>query len=71
MGLAARTLRIRQPDRHLLRQLVWFTWPAWPLALWTLWRWRLRLLSRHIVYPLACVRVLSAHASRWAARTAH
>jgi 4-amino-4-deoxy-L-arabinose transferase-like glycosyltransferase len=42
---------------NLLRQLVWFTWPAWPLALWTLWRWRLRLLSRHIVYPLACVAV--------------
>ena len=41
----------------LLRQLVWFTWPTWPLALWTLWRWRLRLLSRHIAYPLACVAV--------------
>jgi hypothetical protein len=39
----------------LVRQLVWFTWPAWPLALWTLWRWRGRLLSRHIVFPLACV----------------
>ena len=36
----------------LLRQLAWFTWPAWPLALWTLWRWRRRLLSRHIVVPL-------------------
>ena len=22
------------------RLLLWFTWPAWPLALWTLWRWR-------------------------------
>jgi hypothetical protein len=41
----------------LLRLLVWFTWPAWPLALWTLWRWRLRLLSRHIAVPLACVGV--------------
>ena len=39
----------------MLRELVWFTWPAWPLALWTLWRWRARLLSRHIVFPLACV----------------
>jgi len=28
---------------------VWFLWPAWPLALWTLWRWRLQLgqLWRH------------------------
>jgi len=39
----------------MLRELVWFTWPAWPLALWTLWRWRARLFSRHIVFPLACV----------------
>lgn len=28
--------------------LIWFTWPAWPLALWTLWRWRHQLLDRHI-----------------------
>lgn len=41
----------------LLRLLVWFTWPAWPLALWTLWRWRERLLSRHIVFPLGCVAI--------------
>jgi len=38
--------------RALLRLLVWFTWPAWPLALWTLWRWRLQLLSRHVALPL-------------------
>ena len=35
--------------------LVWFTWPAWPLALWTLWRWRRQLfnrrVSRHIALP--------------------
>jgi 4-amino-4-deoxy-L-arabinose transferase-like glycosyltransferase len=41
----------------LVRLLVWFTWPAWPLALWTLWRWRARLSSRHIVFPLAGVGV--------------
>jgi len=41
----------------IARQLVWFTWPAWPLALWTLWRWRARLSSRHIVFPLGCVAV--------------
>ncbi|MEO7008255.1 MAG: hypothetical protein ABI156_03805, partial [Caldimonas sp.] len=44
----------------LVRQLVWFTWPAWPLALWTLWRWRARLSSRHIVFPLGCVGVALA-----------
>lgn len=35
--------------------LVWFTWPAWPLAVWTLWRWRYQLLnrriSRHVALP--------------------
>jgi hypothetical protein len=32
--------------------LVWFSWPAWPLALWTLWRWRRQLGSRHVALPL-------------------
>ena len=38
--------------------LVWFTWPAWPLALWTLWRWRHhffragQLPSQHLLLPL-------------------
>ena len=41
----------------LVRQLVWFTWPAWPLALWTLWRWRHHLLNRHIAIPLGSVLV--------------
>lgn len=35
--------------------LIWFTWPAWPLALWTVWRWRHRLfnrrISRHVALP--------------------
>ena len=33
--------------------LLWFTWPAWPLALWTVWRWRRQILSRHISRHLA------------------
>jgi 4-amino-4-deoxy-L-arabinose transferase-like glycosyltransferase len=36
--------------------LLWFTWPAWPLVLWTLWRWRRQLFgrwpSRHLSLPL-------------------
>lgn len=36
----------------LARLLLWFTWPAWPLALWTLWRWRHRLHDRHLALPL-------------------
>ena len=38
--------------RSLLRLFAWFTWPAWPLAFWTLWRWRMRLGSRHVALPL-------------------
>jgi len=40
----------------LLRLFVWFCWPAWPLALWTLWRWRHQIASRtpqrHLLLPL-------------------
>ena len=39
------------------RLLLWFTWPAWPLALWTLWRWRRQLSSRHVALPLWFVAV--------------
>jgi hypothetical protein len=38
--------------RALGRLLLWFTWPAWPLALWTIWRWRRQLGSRHVALPL-------------------
>jgi hypothetical protein len=34
------------------RLLLWFTWPAWPLALWTVWRWRRQLSRRHVALPL-------------------
>lgn len=38
------------------RLLLWFTWPAWPLALWTLWRWRKQITARqprrHLLLPL-------------------
>ncbi len=34
------------------RLLLWFTWPVWPLALWTLWRWRRQLTLRHVALPL-------------------
>jgi hypothetical protein len=38
-----------------IQLMIWFTWPAWPLALWTLWRWRhqlfIRKFRRHIALP--------------------
>jgi hypothetical protein len=39
--------------RRTFRLLAWFVWPAWPLALWTLWRWRKQLINRHLLLPLA------------------
>jgi 4-amino-4-deoxy-L-arabinose transferase-like glycosyltransferase len=50
---------VRSPGQvwGLARQLIWFTWPAWPLALWTLWRWRSHWLHRHISVPLGCTLV--------------
>lgn len=38
--------------RNWGRLLLWFTWPAWPLVLWTLWRWRHQLLQAHVALPL-------------------
>nr|WP_255429445.1 hypothetical protein [Ramlibacter albus] len=49
--------------RAQLRLIAWFTWPAWPLALWTLWRWRMRLVSRHVALPLWFAVVALASAS--------
>jgi 4-amino-4-deoxy-L-arabinose transferase-like glycosyltransferase len=45
---------------NLARQWLWFLWPAWPLALWTLWRWRRQLLYRHVSVPLVFVAVALA-----------
>ena len=38
---------------ELIRLSVWFLWPGWLLALWTLWRWRHHLAYRHIAVPSA------------------
>ena len=37
--------------RSQAKLLLWFTWPVWPLALWTLWRWRRQLTARHVALP--------------------
>ncbi|MDR2128838.1 MAG: hypothetical protein LBP52_07205 [Burkholderiaceae bacterium] len=40
----------------LIRLLLWFTWPSWPLVLWALWRWRHQLMQvrwyRHLGLPV-------------------
>jgi hypothetical protein len=45
--------------RESLVLLGWFCWPAWPLALWTLWRWRSHWQRRHIFLPLVTALVPS------------
>jgi 4-amino-4-deoxy-L-arabinose transferase-like glycosyltransferase len=37
----------------VLQAFIWFTWPAWPLVLWGLWRWHRHWRSRHLAVPLA------------------
>lgn len=51
--LGAWAWRLATPSSatQLPQLLLWFTWPAWPMALWTLWRWRMHLTHRHIAIP--------------------
>ncbi|WP_439518811.1 hypothetical protein [Hydrogenophaga sp.] len=51
------------PWRNWGKLLIWFTWPAWPLALWTLWRWRHQLLRPHVALPLWAVLVSAGHSA--------
>ncbi len=66
VGLFAHTWRWRAggfgADQlpSLARQWLWFLWPAWPLALWTLWRWRRHLLYRHVSVPASVLAVALA-----------
>jgi 4-amino-4-deoxy-L-arabinose transferase-like glycosyltransferase len=56
MALGAWQSRLAAPSAvGVLRLLLWFPWPVWPLALWTLWCWRRHWLRRHIAVPLATV----------------
>jgi hypothetical protein len=41
--------------RSLGKLLLWFTWPAGFLALWTLWRWKRQWRSVHLALPAAWV----------------
>ncbi|MCG3190175.1 MAG: hypothetical protein LKCHEGNO_02806 [Burkholderiaceae bacterium] len=39
----------------IARQWLWFLWPSWLLALWSLWRWRRFLSRRHVAIPLSAL----------------
>lgn len=58
-------LHLASPLQGYTELLLWFTWPAWPLAVWTLWVWRRQLwsihASRHLALPLlVLIAVLAA-----------
>ena len=55
----------------LVRLWLWFLWPGWLLAAWTLWRWRRHLLHWHIAVPgLALTTALAASAGMGASEHA-
>lgn len=60
-------LHLASPWQGYAQLLLWFTWPAWPLALWTLWVWRRQLwsihASRHLALPLLVV--IAVMAATW------
>jgi hypothetical protein len=61
-ALRAWSWRISPADDawEALRLLLWFTWPSWALASWTLWRWRSHIGHRHIAVPAALAGVALA-----------
>jgi 4-amino-4-deoxy-L-arabinose transferase-like glycosyltransferase len=63
LGAWANRLGNYRHDGHvvsLAKEIAWFTWPAWPLALFTVWKWRRRLLDEHLAMPLGCTLMLLA-----------
>ena len=61
LGAWANRLGSYQSPAQILslgRAIAWFAWPSWLLALWTVWRWRRRLLSPHLALPLGAAAAL-------------
>jgi 4-amino-4-deoxy-L-arabinose transferase-like glycosyltransferase len=51
--------------RHLAAIGSWFTWPAWPLALWAAWSMRRRLREPRLFVPALAVVLMVALQIRW------
>lgn len=49
---------VAENARHLLANGSWFTWPAWPLALWSVWSLRRRWHEPRLFVPGASLLVL-------------
>lgn len=56
------TDQINIPDleslKYLLKNGIWFAWPAWPFAGWAIYAWRNQIKALHIALPLAFLTVL-------------
>lgn len=46
--------------KYLLKNGIWFTWPAWPFAGWAVYAWRKQFQAPHIVLPLTVLIALLA-----------
>jgi 4-amino-4-deoxy-L-arabinose transferase-like glycosyltransferase len=51
--------------RHLLATASWFTWPAWPLALWAAWSLRRRWREPRLFVPAAAIVAMAALLVFW------
>lgn len=59
---AHQTIQNHQRDGFIrtFKLLVWFTWPIWPMAIWTMWKWRQHWWSTHASIHLLSPVLLSA-----------
>jgi 4-amino-4-deoxy-L-arabinose transferase-like glycosyltransferase len=51
---------LRLGPQQIIRLWLWFLWPSWLLAGWTLWRWRQHLGQRHLAVPLLSLAIALA-----------
>jgi 4-amino-4-deoxy-L-arabinose transferase-like glycosyltransferase len=63
--LALREATAPQNFRHFVSTASWFTWPAWPLALWSAWSLRRRLLEPRFFVPGVTVILMVAGFIAW------
>ncbi len=57
--------------RRWLELMLWFTWPSWPLALWSAWSWRRqwgrRPWSMHVIWPITMIATVTVASAMTAA----
>ena len=57
--------------RSWLELMLWFTWPCWPLAMWSAWSWRRqwgrRPWSMHVIWPITMILTVTVASAMTAA----